>query len=276
MNASYIRRYQPLGIRTSYAGTPGTPGATQGNDPVLGPPFAPIDYQAFVDALSASDYVNPSVPVHLHWTVPSLTEFAYSFLDAGLETSEQPTIWYSNTDGNPSSAISLGVWDTDTGFLNSPPSPPLSWIPALKYVWATDGPAPTNPGVNLNSGSTFLGVFTWNGGTNPGTFITNYLWSSAPSDSIANFILSRSTDGTTWTQLSNSISGSALTYDDTFTRNATTNYFYQLFGVTANGLHFPYNNPGLIHAYGLVVARPAAAPATLVTWQAPDLTQFPQ
>lgn len=195
----YVLDYLLLPASNQFVGfsIPGSPSDFQGFDPVLGPPFAPIDYQLFIHPFfDSTSFVRPNGPeASLFWTVPDLAAFAYSFLEAVFPATGIVDIWYSNTTNDPSVAILRGTFDTmnlsPPGFTTGQPAP---YIAGLKYAWATAvGVAPVGPGVSIDGGNTFLGKFSWNGGINPGAFAAIVKWSAAPPDTFSFFTLQRST-----------------------------------------------------------------------------------
>lgn len=276
------------------AAVPPGPSGFEGNDPVLGPPFAPIGYQLNVAPLSPQDFPSAggcpacncsgNVCATLYWTVPDLNNFAYNLATIDLST-DTFSVWTSNTQ-NAASATKAGDW-------SSLPSQLSIFIPTSNYIWFTSpsGTRPVNPGAAIPGGTSYKGRVRLAGGLDPGTITAAPAWSAFPPDSISYFTLERNIDGQKdgsgnliWTMLQShiTVTGSPPYFaPDSQGRLITSNYFYRMFGYTANGLKFPYNTVGLIHPYDLTITPGTKNPdgsytGTKIQWvNPPDATSWP-
>lgn len=275
-----------IGGNVFYSGSGAGETAWQGNDPILGPPFAPIDYQMFVTPLRTDQFAGNSPPVHIYWTIPDVSNYVYSRVTLFRLFFPSYSVWFSDSS-NPATA-QRGI-DPDVN------SGAPGWIGKANFIWLT-GPAgtpPTQPGSPISGGNTFAGNIRAFGDTDPGTMLSFVAWTP---DTIDHFTLERGRNdfcaGNVSTIFSNIPLSAACSptpgnpivdcagtgVDDTSVRDANTSYFYRLTGFTTGGLVFPYNTVAVIHPYTLTI-DPNARDAnnnrvTLLTWNGPTPTEL--
>lgn len=250
--------------------------ANQGSDPVLGPPFPPIDYQLFIDTPAifarTTGQSGTGLPAHLYWTVPDV-HFSYSFLK-GTFLERDIVLWIANTN-NPAQSSPYYLRNT-TG------APPVSgyvysiWVSSFKYIWITFppsdgviGPAPVGGGTAPNGGNAFIGKVSPNltgpFPYDPANIVWNFqAWNPTPT--ITGFSLSRSRGDSNFSDLTNGGLPSGIAVGT----NTTGSFTIPAIGSTVN---IPVENSALVTNGATIYIGGATTVAGLYTITAiPDGT----